>query len=144
MTTTLRFLIAILLRVLRARRSLLLENLALRQQLVALKRKHHSPRLAVFDKMFWILARRLWSGWKQALIIVSPETVVRWHRAGFTLYWRVISRTQSVIGRKRISKEVRDLIFQMVAENPNWGAPTSTGSFSCWDSMFPSEQSPAG
>ncbi len=68
-------------------------------------------------------ARRFWSGRKQALIIVSPETVVRWHRAGFRLYWRAIYRARRVIGRKRISKEVRDLIFRMAAENPTWGAP---------------------
>jgi len=55
--------------------SLLLENLALRQQLVALKRRRPKPRLAVSDKMFWVLARRFWPGWKQALMVVSPETV---------------------------------------------------------------------
>jgi hypothetical protein len=65
-----------LLRLFRTRRTLLLENLALRQQLVALRRRHSRPRLAVLDKLFWILARRFWSGWKQALIIVSPDTVV--------------------------------------------------------------------
>jgi len=59
---------------------LLLENLVLRQQLVALKRRRPRPRLAVFDKVFWVLARRFWSGWKHALIVVSPETVVGWHR----------------------------------------------------------------
>jgi hypothetical protein len=69
----------------------------------------------------------LWSGWKQALIIVSPDTVVRWHRAGFALYWRAISRAPRVFGRKQISKEVRDLIFRMVDENPTWGAPRIHG-----------------
>src|ERR1700737_1505542 len=63
---------------LRTRRSLLLENLVLRQQLAVLKRRHPRPRLAALDRLFWIIARRLWSGWKQALIIVTPETVVRW------------------------------------------------------------------
>jgi hypothetical protein len=58
----------------RTHRSLLLENLVLRQQLVALKRRRPRPRLAVFDKLFWLLARRFWSRWKQALIVVSPET----------------------------------------------------------------------
>src|SRR5437879_1679626 len=57
------------------RRRLLLENLALRQQLAALKRRHPRPRLAAFDKLFWVFVRRFWSGWQQALIIVSPETV---------------------------------------------------------------------
>src|SRR5712672_4547185 len=87
-----------LVRLLRARRSLLLENLALRQQLAVLKRRHPRPRLLAFDKFFWVLARRFWSGWKQALIVVSPETVVRWHRSGFALYWRAISRARPVTG----------------------------------------------
>jgi putative transposase len=120
-------LVASFLRIFRTRRSLLLENLALRQQLAALKRKHPRPRLAAFDKLFWVLARRFWSGWKQALLIVSPETVVRWHRSGFVLYWRAISTARGMVGRRRISKEVRDLIFRMVGENPTWGAPRIHG-----------------
>src|SRR5258708_39818128 len=115
------------LRLFQSRRMLLLENLALRQQLAVLKRRHPRPRLSVFDKFFWVLARRFWSGWNQILIIVGPETVVRWHRSGFALYWRVISRARRVTGRRRISKEVRDLIFHMVAENPTWGAPRIHG-----------------
>src|SRR3981081_3238215 len=127
MTDTFRLLLGTILCLFRARRSLLLENLALRQQLAALKRRRPRPRLTVFDKLFWVFARRYWSGWKQALIVVNPETVVRWHRLGFTLYWRVISKARRVVGRKRISKEVRDLIFRMAAENPTWGAPRSHG-----------------
>jgi len=69
----------------------------------------------------------IWSGWKQALIVVTPETVVRWHRSGFALYWRAISKVERLVGRKRISKEIRDLIFQMVVENPTWGAPRIHG-----------------
>src|SRR5215471_17846008 len=116
-----------LLRCFRARRSLLLENLALRQQLVVLKRKHPRPRLTAMDKLFWVLLRRLWSDWKEVVSIVNPDTVVRWHRAGFALYWRAISRTRRVIDRKKISKELRELIFRMVAENPTWGAPRIHG-----------------
>src|SRR5882724_11703741 len=81
--------IGTLVRLLRARRSLLLENPALRQQLAVLKRRHPRPRLELLDKLFWVAVRRFWSGWKQALLIVSPETVVRWHRAGSRLYWRL-------------------------------------------------------
>src|SRR5229473_1841784 len=112
-----------LLRLPCARRSLLLENLALRQQLATLKRRHPRPRLAALDNLFWVLARRFWSGWKQALMVVSPETVARWHRSGFALYWRAISKARRIVGRKRISEQVRNLIFQMVRENPTWGAP---------------------
>ena len=116
-----------LVRLLRARRSLLLENLALRQQLAVLKRRHPSPRIGLLDKLFWVAVRRFWSGWKQSLIVVTPETVVRWHRAGFRLYWRLISRARPQVGRRPTSKEVRELIFQMVAENPTWGAPRIHG-----------------
>src|SRR5216683_3344505 len=123
-------LLASLLRCFRARQSLLIENLVLRQQLAVLKRKHPRPRLTVFDKGFWVLVHKFWSGWKPTLILVSPETVVRWHRSGFALYWRAISRARRVIGRKRVSKEVRELIFRVVAENPTWGAPRIHGELS--------------
>ena len=110
-----------------SRRDLLLENLALRQQLAVLKRRHSHPRLAVTDRLFWVILRRFWSGWRQALILVQPETVVRWHRAGFRLYWTWLSRHRVRAGRKCVSKELRELIFRMVGENPTWGAPRIHG-----------------
>jgi len=79
------------------------------------------------DRFFWVTLRRLWSGWKQELIIVEPETVIRWHRAGFKLYWKWLSRKHAVVGRKPTSRELRNLIFRMVAENPTWGAPRIHG-----------------
>ena len=85
MLNALELLLVSMVRSFRSRRNLLLENLALRQQLAVLKRKYPRPRPALFDKLFWVLARRFWSGWKQRLVLVSPETVVRWHRAGFAL-----------------------------------------------------------
>src|SRR5262249_45008931 len=91
-------------------RSLVLENLALRQQLVVLN--HLRPRLNLPDKLFWPLFRRCWSGWKQVLLVVTPETVVRWHRAGFRWYWRVISRVRKPTGSRRpVSKEVQEENF---------------------------------
>jgi putative transposase len=60
-------------------------------------------------------------------MIVTPETVVRWHRAGFRLYWNWRSRHRNVMGPGRIRTELRDLIFRMVAENPTWGAPRIHG-----------------
>src|SRR5260370_20646963 len=106
-------LVGAILRLFCTHRWLLLENLALRQQLAALKRRHPRPRLGAFDKLFWVLARRFWSGWKQALVIVRPETVVRWHRSGFVLYWRALSTTRRAIGRNRISQEMHDMVFRM-------------------------------
>jgi putative transposase len=114
-------------RILRSRRDLLLENLALRQQLGVLRRKYPRPQLAAADKFFWVVLRRLWPGWKRALTLVQPETVVRWHRAGFRLYWAWISRHSLHAGRKCVSRDLRELIFRMVADNPTWGAPRIHG-----------------
>jgi len=127
MISVISLLAGVILRLFCSRHSLLLENLALRQQLALLKRRHPRPGLGASDKLFWVLACKFWPGWKQALIVVSPETVVRWHRAGFALYWRAISKVRRALGRKRISKEVRDLIFRMVTDNPTWGAPRIHG-----------------
>jgi putative transposase len=111
----------------RSRRSLLLEVLALLQQLAVLKTKHPQPRLALPDRLFWAVLRRLWSGWQDALVIVRPETVIRWHRAGLKRYWTWISRRRVRRGRRPTPREVRDLIFRMVAENRTWGAPRIHG-----------------
>jgi hypothetical protein len=117
-----------ILRIFRNRQDLLLENLALRQQLVVLKRRHPKPKLGLLDRLFWVAARRFWSRWKESLLLVMPETVVRWHRAGFRRYWTVLCQARKAVGGgKRISKEIRDLIFQMVVENPTWGAPRIHG-----------------
>jgi hypothetical protein len=73
----------------RSRYNLGLEILALRQQLGVLKRKRPRPRLRIHDRIFWVLLRRLWPAWRDTLVIVKPETVVAWHRAGFRLFWRL-------------------------------------------------------
>ena len=111
----------------RSRCDLLLEILALRQQLTVLRRLHPRPRIAPSDRLFWVMLRRLWPGWKHALILVQPETVVRWHRAGFKLYWTWLSRHQTRVGRRCVSMELRKLLFRMAAENPTWGAPRIHG-----------------
>ena len=82
--------LGLLTRCLRSHRSLLLENLVLRQQLAVLKRKHPRRQMRAVDKIFWLFARRFWGGWKESLVLVNPETVVRWHRTGFRLYWSLI------------------------------------------------------
>ena len=79
------------------------------------------------QRLFWIALRRVWSGWKQSLVLVTPRTVVAWHRAGFRLYWRRLSRARPVGGRKPVSPEVQALIFRMAGENPTWGAPRIHG-----------------
>jgi len=111
----------------RSRRELLLENLALRQQLSVVVQKQPRRRLTLPDKIFWTIFSRFWSGWKRAVLIVQPETVIRWHRAGFKLYWKWISRRRMSVGRRPTSKELRALILCMVAENSTWGSPRIHG-----------------
>lgn len=127
MLRILRVIMATFCEILRSRRDLLLENLALRQQLAILAKKRPQSRLSSTDKLFWIVLRRLWPGWRRALLIVEPSTVIRWNSKGFKLYWKWISRHRVHLGRKPVSKELRELIFRMVAENPTWGAPRIHG-----------------
>jgi putative transposase len=127
MPRALRLLFSLFARSFRSRRDLLLENLALRQQLGALARRNPQVRLAQSDRLFWVALRWLWPGWRQTLVLVQPETVVRWHRVGFELYWKWLSRKHAVVGRKPTSKELREHIFRMVAENRTWGAPRIHG-----------------
>ena len=127
MSRTLRLFFGLLARSGRSRHSLLLENLALRQQLAVLKERHPQPRFKAPDKLFWLLLSRMWPGWKQALVLLQPETVVRWHRAGFKVYWMWLSRHRKRAGRRCVSRELRELIFRMVDENPTWGAPRIHG-----------------
>lgn len=100
---------------------LIAENLCLRQQLVVLKRRQKRPSLRDRDRRFWVLASRCFTGWRDALLIVQPETVLRWHRKGWKTYWRWRSRRQKGCGRRRIPRELRELIRRMARENPLWG-----------------------
>ncbi len=107
---------------LKSRSRLALENLPLRQQLAVLRRSIKRPKLRAADRMFWVLLARVWSGWRSSLAIVNPETVIRWHRKGFKLFWRWKSRVDER-GRPRIKPEVISLIRQMSQENCTWGVP---------------------
>jgi hypothetical protein len=98
------------------------ENLALRQQVAILKHTTPRPKLRPRDRVFWVWLARLWADWRSFLLIVQPETVIRWHRQGFRLYWRWKAGTNAV-GRPRVEREIRDLIRRMARENPLWGAP---------------------
>jgi len=107
---------------LRTRASLQIEILALRHQLAVLQRRERRRfRLGPSDRFLWAILLRLWTNWRNALVIVKPETVIAWHRRGFRLYWNWRSRRR--IGRPGIPKETRDLIREMSARNVLWGAP---------------------
>jgi hypothetical protein len=81
MLQDLRLVLGTIARLFCTRHSLLLENLALRQQLAVFKRRHPRPKLNLLDKLFWFAARQIWSYWKRSLVIVLPDIVVQWHRA---------------------------------------------------------------
>jgi transposase InsO family protein len=108
------------LRLFRSRRRLLLENLALRQQLLVLKRSVRKPRLRATDRFFWIVLRRFWSGWNKVLLLISPQTVVGWHPRGYRLFWRWKSRRFG--GRPRVDHDLIALIRRMWNSNPTWGS----------------------
>ena len=112
-----------------ARRELALENVALRHQLNVLKRRHGAkrPRVGRWDRALWIWLRRAWTSWRQALVIVRADTVVRWHRRAFRWYWDRKSRASRAVGRPTIAPDVIALIGQMAMANPLWGAPRIHG-----------------
>jgi len=120
------FLLAVLVRLLRAvgksKQELILENLALRQQVTAFKLGTHRPKLHDTDRAFWVGLRKTWSGWSRRLVIVKPETVVDWQRRRFRRYWTKISQQHGCPGRPALEVELRELIRRMVREN-DWGAP---------------------
>ena len=97
------------------------ENLALRHQIAVLQRSVKRPKLRKRDRIFWSWLSHIWSGWRSALVIVQPGTVIGWHRQGFKLYWRWKSRKKP--GRPKVDAEIRRLIRCMSRENPTWGAP---------------------
>lgn len=97
------------------------ENVALRAQLAVPLVSAKRPKLRKRDRVFWLWLSRLWSGWRSCLMIVKPETVIRWHRGGFRLYWRWKSRKKR--GRPKTEAEIRKLIRQMARDNPLRGAP---------------------
>jgi hypothetical protein len=110
----------------RTRAELALENLALRQQLANLRHTSGWPRIRMADRAFRIVLSRLWSRWADVLVIVKPDTVISWHRAGFRLFWRWKSRSRSPAASD-VSTEVKALILKMAEANVGWGAPRIHG-----------------
>jgi hypothetical protein len=94
------------------------ENLFLRKQLALFQERQIEPRHAT-DSTRWLMVvlSRLFD-WRGALVVVKPDTLIRWHRKGFRLFWRWKSRPA---GRPRLPKDLQELIRKMAAENPTWG-----------------------
>ena len=122
MLNLLAHLTALLQAVATDRTRLAAENIVLRQQLNVLGRSVNRARIEDSDRIFWILVRKLFKDWAEHLVIVKPETVIRWHRMGFAYYWRRKSRARRG-GRPPITESVIELIRQMSAENVTWGSP---------------------
>jgi transposase InsO family protein len=111
---------------LKSRARLEAENIVLRQQVIVLSRKARSRlRLRNIDRLILVWMYRLFPSILNAITVVKPETVIRWHRRGFRAYWRWKSRQRG--SRPRIDREIRDLIRRMNKENPLWGAPRIHG-----------------
>jgi hypothetical protein len=115
---------------LRDRRRLLLENAALRHQVAVLKRSVTRPRIEDSERIFWIAMRRMLREWKECLILVKPETVVRWHRRGFRYYWARRSRRRTQ-GRPPIGWKLVHLIKcqgSAIRSHPQFGQTEPPGS----------------
>jgi putative transposase len=107
-------------------RQLALENQALRQQLAVYHRTIIRPPLRSTDRLFWIGLAKIWTGWRGALVIVTPETVLRWQRRRFREYWTKLSGRPNG-GRPQVHAEIKALIIRMATANPLWGAPRIHG-----------------
>jgi len=122
----LRFVLAVLASPFKSKLRLEAENASLRHQLIVLRRRPHGRvRLTNHDRLFFIQLYRWFPAILKVLTIIRPETLVRWHRAGFRGYWRWKSRPRG--GRPRIDTEPRVLVRRMSVENPLWGAPRIHG-----------------
>ena len=108
----------------RSKQDIVLENLALRQQLVVQQRSIKRPKIRNTDRIFWVWLLRIWNDWRSSLIIVKPPTVIGWHKKGFKLYWKRKSRR---VGRPTIDWELIKLIRRMQKENPTWTAQRIQG-----------------
>src|SRR6476620_1093267 len=110
----------------RSRVSLEAENTILRHQLNVLRRKSPKrPTFGMLDRLVFVGLYRLAPKVLDALAVVKPETVIKWHRAGFRSYWRWKSRRRG--GRPTVTPEIRKLIREMSIANPRWGAPRLHG-----------------
>jgi len=109
----------------RSKSELVAENAFLRQQLIILRRQVKRAACTKTDRMLLLLLARTVRSWKQALFIIQPETLLRWHRQGFRLYWKYTSR--AVVAKPKIAAETVALIKEMARENRLWGAERIRG-----------------
>src|ERR1700726_1968622 len=129
----LRYVLAVLASPFKSKLRLWAENAMLRHQLIVLRRRLRGRvRLTNHDRWFFVEPYRWFPSILKVLTIIRPETLVRWHRAGFRRYWRWRSNSRG--GRPRIEMELRGLIRRMSMENQLWGAPRTMANCSSLDS----------
>jgi len=110
----------------RFRAALQAENLALRHQLCVYQRSVKRPKVRPADRILWSLLAKAWAGWRDALIFVKPNTVIRWQRRRFKEHWRGLSASGKP-GRPPVAEEVKELVRTMSSMNPTWGSPRIVG-----------------
>jgi len=106
----------------RSKSDLILENALLRQQLIVLERQVKRPKLTWRDQGLMVLLSSWLKTWREALLIIQPDTVLRWHRDIYRLIWRLKSKAKSCVGRPSISAETVRWIRRLARENRLWGA----------------------
>ena len=109
----------------RSKRELIAENMFLRQQLIVLERQVSRPQMTQQNRQILVLLASGITGWREALIVVKPDTLIGWHRLGFRLFWRRRSRVRQ--GRPPISAETIELIEAMAIDNRTWRAKRIQG-----------------
>jgi hypothetical protein len=110
----------------RSRAVLQAENLASWHQLCVYQRSIKRPKVQPVDRILWSLPARAWKRWKDALVFVKPDTVIRWQRERFKEHWKRLSQS-SEPGRPPVADEVKELIRTMSSMNPTWGSPRIMG-----------------
>jgi len=110
----------------KSRAGLQAENIALRHQLCVYQRSVKRPKVKPADRILWSLLAKAWTGWRDALVFVKPDTVVRWQRKRFKEHWRKLSQSGK-LGRPPVADEVKELIRTMSSMNPTWGSPRIVG-----------------
>lgn len=103
-----------------------LENMTLRWQIAVLKKENSRPRLSMSDRVFWVFLKYFGGNWKSSLHIVTPGTVIRWHRKSLKLYLKWLSKRGKQKNENKINKEIRRLVRRMALES-GWGAPRIHG-----------------
>jgi transposase InsO family protein len=112
--------------ILKSRAALQTENLALRHQLIVLHRSVKRAKVRRADRILWSVLSRVWRDWKDALIFVKPETVIRWQKRRFKEHWTRLCQA-GMPGRPQTPKEIKELIRMMSRMNPTWGSPRIQG-----------------